>query len=164
MNLKTNSLEKILLPAHVGDAGYDIIASSKPKIVGVEPITNYFSRIDYIEYDTDLIIAPDSGIHTYIFPRSSISKTNLVLANSVAVIDNGYRGTLKLRFRYLIQPNDLILSGRNILSEVNMNTVYQQGDKIAQLVFSETLTPNLELVKDFDETTRKQGGFGSTGV
>lgn len=164
MILKTNSLSKIFNPAHEGDAGYDIIASSEPKIVGFSPTNHYYSSIDYIEYDTDLIIAPDSGIHSYIFPRSSVSKTNLILANSVAVIDNGYRGTLKLRFKYIAQPNDYSIFGNSFLCEVDMAKIYKKGDKIAQLVFSETLTPELKLVENFDSTNRKEGGFGSTGI
>lgn len=163
MNLKTNSLSKILKPSHSGDAGYDIIASSNPRIVGCAPIENYYSSIDYIEYDTDLIIAPDSGIHSYIFPRSSISKTNLIFANSVGVIDNGYRGTLKIRFKYIAQPDNFSLFSNNFLCEIDMAKIYKKGDKIGQLVFSETLNPDLELVDNFDSTTRENGGFGSTG-
>ena len=151
------------MPQHKGDAGYDIIASSDPKIIGIEITTNQYSHIDYIEYETDLVISPDSGIHSYIFPRSSICNKNLTLANSVAVIDNGYRGTIKLRFRYLIQPHDLAVYGKNVLVEINENAIYKRGDKIAQIVFSETINPDFQLVENFEETTRQQGGFGSTG-
>ena len=37
----------------------------------------------------------------YVFPRSSISKTPLLLANHTGIIDSGYRGNIKAAFRYL---------------------------------------------------------------
>lgn len=163
MKVKINSLDKISKPALQGDAGFDIIASSGPNIVGTEVLPDIYSHILYIEYDTDLIIEPDSGIHSYFFPRSSISKTNLMFANSVGVIDNGYRGTLKVRFKYIAQPCDLIIHNGSISTQVDWSFIYKKGDKIGQLVFSETLTPELELVDSFEETTRSAGGFGSTG-
>jgi dUTP pyrophosphatase len=163
MKIQTNSLEKILKPAHLGDAGYDVVASSGPRVVGQEILPDTYSHISYIEYDTDLVIAPDSGVHSYIFPRSSISNTNLILANSVGVIDNGYRGTLKFRFKYIAQPYDFLIHEGHILTEIDFDKIYKKGDKIGQIVFSETLTPDLELVETFDDSTRNEGGFGSTG-
>lgn len=164
MILKTNSQTNISYPAHFGDAGYDIIAASEPQIVGSEVTKNYFSRIDYIEYDTELVIAPELNVHTYIFPRSSISKTNLVLANSIGLVDNQYRGTLKLRFKYMVQPCDLTIMGSNIVSEINFGCIYKKGDKIGQLVFANTLNPQIQLVDSFEDTIRNNGGFGSTGA
>ena len=37
----------------------------------------------------------DKNIGYYLYPRSSISKTPLILANSVGIIDSGYRGNIK---------------------------------------------------------------------
>jgi len=162
--LNTNSLKNIILPAHIGDAGYDVIAASDPIIVGKTQLTVYYSSIDYIEYDTELVIAPESKFHTYAFPRSSISKTNLVMANSIGLIDNGYRGTIKFRFKYLPQPEDYIIGHGGLLIQINESKIYKKGDKIGQLVFSETLSPNLNLVESFEDTTRNSGGFGSTGL
>jgi dUTP pyrophosphatase len=162
--LNTNSLTNIILPAHIGDAGYDVIAASDPVIVGKTQLAIYYSSIDYIEYDTELVIAPESQFHTYAFPRSSISKTNLVMANSIGLIDNGYRGTIKFRFKYLPQPEDYIIGHGGLLISINESKIYKKGDKIGQLVFSETLNPNLNLVDSFEDTTRNNGGFGSTGI
>jgi dUTP pyrophosphatase len=163
--LKINLRDYINYPAHPGDAGYDIIAASKPKIIGKEVAQNYFESIDYIEYDTNLIIAPDAGVHTLVLPRSSISKTNLLLANSVGLIDNGYRGTIKVRFKYIYQPKDLTIvnEGQGIFVEVDENKIYKQGERIGQLVFAKTITPKIEEIGSFVETSRKEGGFGSTG-
>lgn len=148
-----NSKSLINLPAHDGDAGYDLIATSDPIIVERETGT-----IDYIEYDTGLVIEPESGYHTFVMPRSSISKTNLILANSVGLIDNGYRGTIKLRFKYILQFKDLTLG------KINFSRIYKKGDKIGQLVFAKTICPEIIESEVMSETNRGEGGFGSTGL
>lgn len=165
MDARINSHENILYPAHVGDAGFDLIAASGPMIIGFEPVKNFYSRIDYIEYDTNLIIAPEEGYHTHVYPRSSISKTNLILANHVATIDNAYRGTVKLRFKYHFQMEDIqSFNDGSLLVEINEKKIYQKGDKIAQMVFTKTLVPQLVIVDSFEDTKRNMGGFGSTGA
>jgi hypothetical protein len=67
------------------DVGYDLVASSHPAISGeYDEEAKAWSRIDYIQYHTDLYIEPcvdDKVYHTNIFPRSSISNKNLMLAN-----------------------------------------------------------------------------------
>ena len=165
-----SSTQNILQPAHQGDVGYDLVASSSPVIVGekLQEEAPYYKSIDYIEYEVDLQIAPPEGVFSLIYPRSSISKYNLALCNSVGVIDNGYRGKLKIRFNYLFQPRDLSSVPSSdpeyddFAIEVNEKKIYQKGDKIAQLVFSVAIIPNL-VVSELNETTRGQGGFGSTG-
>jgi dUTPase len=86
------------------------------------------------------------------------------MANSIGLIDNGYRGTIKFRFKYLPQPEDYIIGHGGLLIQINESKIYNKGDKIGQLVFSETLSPNLNLVECFEDTTRNSGGFGSTGL
>jgi dUTP pyrophosphatase len=162
--VKVSSFEQILKPAHAGDAGFDVVAFSNPKIVGKQQLGYYFSSVDYIEYDTNLVVAPPEGFHCFVFPRSSLSKTNLVLANHVGTIDNGYRGTIKLRFKYIPQPQDLNVQNGNILMEVNTDKIYAKGDKIGQIIFAQTLVPELIESNEFEETTRNMGGFGSTGL
>jgi dUTP pyrophosphatase len=162
--VQINSESNVLKPAHIGDAGYDVIAASDPIIVGKRQLDYYYSSIDYIEYDTDLIISPQEGYHTFAFPRSSISKTNLTMANSIGLIDNGYRGTIKFRFKYVPQPDNYIIGHGGLLLEVDKSKIYKKGDKIGQLVFAKTYTPDLHLVSSFEETNRNSGGFGSTGA
>lgn len=164
MKLSINSVAYINSPAQVGDAGYDIIAASEPNIVGKIAYGPYWEKIDYIEYDTGLQIAPEKGYHTLVVPRSSISKTNLFLRNSVGLIDNGYRGTIKLRFGYIFQPYDMVIDGSQLTCEVNPNTIYKKGDRIGQLVFAKTIEPRELIIGLLDETQRGKKGFGSTGV
>ena len=73
--------------AQVGDAGMDVYAVSKTE-------TDKF-----VEYGTGLAFEVPVDHVMLIFPRSSISNTHLQMANSVGVLDSGYRGELKLRFR-----------------------------------------------------------------
>lgn len=185
MRVLIKKTDNLTVPARANkdDLGYDIIAASEPKIIGeLSPISKfdgeknilYYKSIDYIEYETNLFISPQKAInwrgverkfHSLIFSRSSISKYWLSLANNVAIIDNGYTGQIKLRYRYLFQPSDLIqlLDGGPFFITLNENKIYKIGDKIAQLVPYKNIDIDFEIVDNLDETTRNTGGFGSTG-
>lgn len=157
-------------PFYDGDAGYDVIAASEPKIVGKKNDINLYDSIDYIEYDLNIKIdgfqpanSPHEDVYTLVFPRSSISKYNLLLANSIGVVDSGFRATLKARFKYVVQPEDLsIYSLNKIGCFVNENKIYKKGDKICQLIFQKHFHPSIAYVANLDESERSEGGFGST--
>lgn len=159
-----SNIKSILNPKE-GDAGYDLIASSEPRIVGGQIGglgSPYYACIDYIEYEVDLRIEPEEGVLSLIFPRSSISNYQLSLCNSVGVVDNGYRGLIKIRFNYLHSPIDLSLFGGSVGTEINFEKIYKKGDKIAQMVFVHPEYPTLEEGIP-SETVRGEGSFGSTG-
>jgi len=188
MEIKVKRNGDTPLPKQATDqaAGYDIIATSDPKIVGEkldskfflpdEPKVEWWKHVFYIEYETGLFIAPtDKNIHTLIYPRSSISsKTNMVLANSIGLVDYDYRGQILCRFRYIWQPFDLAwLSIKDhsnpdnpylpmTLGNINPDRIYKKGDTIAQLVFSPTINVNFQFVDELDQTARGEGGHGST--
>lgn len=147
--------------ANESDAGYDVIATSDPKIVGETFGGPAYKRIDYIEYETNLYIAPEEKFHTDLRPRSSISKYNLVLANSIGLIDKGYRNQILARFKYIWNPEDYSISGDLLLGTPNLNKVYKKGDKICQLVPMETHDIEFIFVSELDNNDRG-GGFGST--
>ncbi len=175
MKIKLLNKPGILPPAnaHNSDTGYDIIAISEPKIVGklVDSSKEIYHSIDYIEYDTGLQIAPENRYYDgdnfgyiQIFPRSSISKYNLSLANSVAIIDNAYRGNIIIRYKYIIQPSDLtIIDNLGIVCSIDKAKIYKLGDKIAQMVAVWKDEIDWEIVDTLDETIRANGGFGSSG-
>jgi len=178
MNLKVanNSIKgykegTISTPAHPGDAGYDIVAVSPGRVVGDLYANKLYKSISYIEYETNLSIEPsvddfdDPEFYTLLFPRSSISKYNLHLCNSVGVIDSGYRDTIKVRFKYIPQPENyyIMKEGKNLLLGVDESKIYQKGEKIAQLIFSPHIHPKIFLQKNLKRTKRNKGGFGSTG-
>lgn len=88
----------------------------------------------------------------YMYPRSSLSKTPLRLANSVGIIDSGYRGNL-------IGAFDCICSSESY--------IVPQYTKLVQIC-SPTLEPIfVTIVNSVEElginTERGEGGFGSTG-
>lgn len=157
------NVDGVIVPkrANESDAGYDVIATSGPKITGEVYSGPSYKRIDYIEYETNLYIAPDSKFHTDLRARSSISKYNLVLANSVGLIDRGYRNQVLARFKYIWNPEDYSISDSAIFGIPNISKIYQKGDKICQLVPMETHAIDFTLVKDLDGEDRG-GGFGST--
>lgn len=178
MKLKILKNEAILNnPSRFGDAGYDVIAVNQPRIIGSVYQGLYYTAISHIEYNTKLVIEPemvdeDFKFFMLLYPRSSIIKTNLVLANSVGVIDSGYRGDVKVCFKYIAQPEDMkIVEGRSfrgkeakgIVTSVNPQRIYQQGDKIAQLIPCKHLPLCIDYVDEINQSDRGSGGFGSTG-
>jgi|TARA_R110000824_G_scaffold44752_3_gene130005 dUTP pyrophosphatase len=173
--IKTNpEFPTLKRPAHSGDAGCDLIAYSDPVIVGETktPKSKLYSSISYIEYDTNVTVAPEneSQYFSLIYPRSSISKYNLSLANSVGVVDSGYRDTIKVRFRYIWQPKDMTLNsaekqkeGSQFFVRIDPSKIYQKGDKIAQLVWASHNKLYMEFTESLPMSDRGYGGFGSTG-
>jgi dUTP pyrophosphatase len=134
MKLNTDAL--IPNYAKQGDAGMDLTAVSK----NVQP--------QYIEYGTGLSIEIPEGFMGLIFPRSSVSKMDLVQANSVGIIDAGYRGEILVRFK----------STRGFsMKQFNV------GDRIAQLVIIPFPQIELEESMELSNTDRGTGGFGHTG-
>jgi dUTP pyrophosphatase len=145
--LKNGNENNLIAPA-VGDAGWDLIANSDPEIVYSD---DKKKNILYIEYDTGVTIQPPHGFFTLLFPRSSISKYELALSNSVGVIDSGYRNSIKLRFRFIGKR-----FSRNSL-------IYKKGDKIGQLIFAPMFSVSAHQTETLDSSDRGKGGFGSTG-
>ena len=171
------NVEGLFIPkrANESDAGYDVIATSDPKIVG-DPLNGpSYRRIDYIEYETNLYTHPATeaiescqtsysiyNCHTDLRPRSSIGKYNIVLANSVGLIDRGYRNQILVRFKYIWQPEDYSIIDDLMLGTPNINKLYTKGDKICQLLPMETHDIEFHKVDILDNNDRG-GGFGSTG-
>lgn len=179
MKLKIlNNSNNIIEPINNGDAGYDLIASEEPQVFGNIFQGLYYKSISHIQYETSIILEPEKKNGEYkffnlVYPRSSIMKTNLLLANSVGVIDSGYRGSIKLCFRYIIQPEDMkIVEGKNfrgkeskgIVFSIDRNKIYRKGDRIAQLIPCLHNSMRLEYVNNLENSERGSNGFGSTGL
>lgn len=131
---------KAVIPSYAkpGDAGLDLVATSKEFDVEKEKLV----------FGTGLAIEIPEGHVGLLFPRSSIVKTLLTMANSVGVIDSGYRGEVKVVFDPGSRPK------KN----------YEVGDRVAQLIIMPF--PKVEPVEaaDLSDTDRGSGGFGSTGA
>jgi dUTPase len=107
---------------------------------------------------------PDLPSGFYLYPRSSISKTRMRLANSVGIIDAGYRGDI------IAAVDTIGLFGSNDIWHVWKETLspIKKYDRYFQLCAPD-LSPFLVHIVDTEAelgapTTRGQGGFGSTGV
>tara|TARA_Y100000992_G_scaffold54409_1_gene32676 strand:+ start:5459 stop:6001 length:543 start_codon:yes stop_codon:yes gene_type:complete len=87
----------------------------------------------------------------YMYPRSSISKTNLRLANSVGIIDSGYRGNL---CAVVDNIND---------HEVAIVDKHQRLFQICSPTLSPLVVKLIDNIDFFETTIRGSGGFGSTG-
>lgn len=105
------------------------------------------------KYRTGLAIeiagSPSKKFVGKIYPRSSISKKNLMLANSVGIIDQDYRGEIIV-----------VMKPQNYQEKVDH---YESGDRIAQLVIEEIPVFTIHETDELSDTHRGTGGFGSTG-
>ena len=81
-----------------------------------------------------------------VFPRSSVSNMGLVVANSVGVIDSGYRGEVSVRFK---------VDG--------WFRKYAIGDKFAQMVIMPYPEVEFTWAEELSESDRGENGYGSTG-
>ena len=127
--------------AKSGDAALDLHAIERGKA------DDYGNMV----YKTGLAMEIPEGYVGLIYPRSSISKTKQMLRNHVGVIDSGYRGEIILKFGWFSQ------------SATPDSTIYDAGDRIAQLMV--VPHPKVEFVEvdKLSDTDRGEGGFGSTG-
>jgi dUTP pyrophosphatase len=134
INIKLLPGGQIPRKAHPTDAAYDLVAAS----------VDYLN--EYVEYNTHCIVAIPEGYCGLVYPRSSISNKNMILCNSVGVIDASYRGAIKVRFYR--RGGDF----------------YLPGDRVAQLMIVPTLQVEFNQVTELDVTDRGDGGFGSSGT
>ena len=119
-----------------GDAGADLVATS---------MSNHDDRL---VYGVGLAVEIPEGMVGLVFPRSSIRQTDLFMANSVGVIDSGYRGEIFITFNV----------------KKGATRWYQVGDRIAQLVIMPVPLVKYIEVDELSETERGIAGHGSTGV
>ena len=97
---------------------------------------------------TGIALEVPRGCAGLIFARSSMGvKRDLAPANKVGVIDSDYRGEI-----------NVVLHNHG--SKVQR---LEPGERIAQLVIAPVLTPGFEVAEELEDTTRGEGGFGSTG-
>ena len=139
------------------DAGFDLFA---PYDCSCNP--NIVTKINFgVSCSAKMVYNGAYTSHTtgyYMYPRSSLSKTKLRLANSVGVIDSGYRGNLIGAFDCIsIVECDGEASDYLVL----------KFDKLVQLCAPDLCPVLVEVVNDISKlgvpTLRGSGGFGSSG-
>ena len=135
---------------HHIDAGFDLFSPETKQISSIN-----VNKLDYkIICSAEIVRHNNSSYNTgfYMYPRSSISKSNLRLANNIGIIDAGYRGHLMGMF-------DVIY--------VNETTV-NKFDRHLQICAPCLMPITVEIVNSIEElgekTARCDGGFGSTGI
>ena len=154
MEIKIKKLtDNAVIPhkAHPTDAGFDLTATSCT-------MDEYGSMV----YGTGIAVEIPEGYVGLVFPRSSICKKDMMLTNSVGVIDSGYRSEIKVKFKPTDSFNfydcDIIAEGL-----VGGNNIYGIGERIAQLIIMPI--PKIEFVEadELSDSDRGEGGFGSSG-
>lgn len=142
--------------------------TQKEEAVDFELDYGEYARISMINEALENKVVIDTHLQCFVYPRSSITKYNLMLKNNTAIIDCSYLGEILLRYHYLFQPSDFVpfdLDKSPCFGvRINYDKIYKKGDRIAQLVFSE-ISPRIKfnIVEDLGQTARGQNGFGSTG-
>tara|TARA_Y100000590_G_scaffold331594_1_gene376791 strand:- start:185 stop:622 length:438 start_codon:yes stop_codon:yes gene_type:complete len=138
LNEKARSLYINHSHFHEGDAGLDLYI---------------VEDIEFKPNETKLIklgisCEPIDGKAYYLMPRSSISKTPLRMSNSIGLIDGGYRG-------------EIMASCDNIKDFLY---IANKGQRLFQLVAYDSSPIKYTLKEKLSDTTRGDGGFGSTGM
>ena len=135
--------DTIPLPTYAtpGSAGIDL------RVCIDEPLQ--ISAQETVLLPTGLAIyIADPGLAAVILPRSGLGhKHGIVLGNLVGLIDSDYQGELKISCWNRSQEHFTV----------------NPGDRIAQLVFLLVAKATFSVVDSFTESSRGQGGFGSSG-
>ena len=122
---------------HSGDAGLDLYIIED---IEIKPMETKLIKLG-------ISCEPGDGKAYYLMPRSSINKTPLRLSNSIGLIDGGYRG-------------EIMASCDNIK---NYSYTAKKGERLFQLVSFDSSPISFSLRKELSNTSRGDGGFGSTG-
>ena len=140
MIIKIKKLTETPTPhkAHRSDACFDVYATSMKDLGDGR-----------IEYGLGIALQPQimgCGLQFDFRARSSVHKTGLILANCIGTGDEGYTGEYKAVFYNILPhlPN------------------YKIGDRILQMQCTKPVGIDFEVVEEFEDTDRKDGGFGST--
>lgn len=124
-----------------GSAGYDLCACIESDIV-LKP-----REIKIISTGISVMAEKDTAV--MIYARSGLStKHGISLANGVGVVDSDYRGEV----------------GVALINNGSEDFTVENGMRIAQMVITPVLTPDLIVSDDLSKTERGEGGFGSTGA
>jgi dUTP pyrophosphatase len=154
--------KKAVMPtkAHPTDAGFDMVAVTK------------VATDKYIEFGTGLAIEIPVGYVGFVFANSRVSKYDLDLANAVAVIDSGYTGEIRLRYKHTIQPQTAFKAVKTKYFDLTKDIEpvpilftpkeFNVGDVVGQLIILPIPSIEFNEVTELTETERGDGGFGST--
>ena len=136
---RLNEAAKAPLRAHPGDAGCDLFAAEAARLEPGERAS----------VGTGIAIEVPDGSAGLVLPRSGLAaKHGISVVNAPGLIDAGYRGELRVL---------LLNTDKTEPFEI------EPGDRIAQLVIVEIADADPVEAEELADSTRGDGGFGSTG-
>lgn len=159
--------EKAVMPsrAHETDSGWDIT------IININSIKG-----DTVFFGSGVAVRPPAGHYFEIYLRSSCSELPIMLANSVGIIDSGYRSEIIIPIR-ILHPNigtgektaqypsgmiRMLESRPTSMVEV-ANLILAKKPRIAQMILRKSINTSFVEEVQLDTTERNLDGFGSTG-
>ncbi len=143
MNIKIINKSNHDLPDYetIASAGMDLRANIS------EPIT--LKPLERTIVKTGLFIELPIGTEAQVRPRSGLAaKKGITVLNAPGTVDADYRGEI----------------GVILVNLSNEDFTIENGERIAQLVIAKHERAEWEEVDELSETSRGEGGFGSTGV
>jgi dUTP pyrophosphatase len=141
IKVKIQKIRDVKLPsyAHPGDSGMDLYAAEACEL---KPLERKL-------IPTGIKMAVPRGYEAQVRPKSGLALNHgITIANTPGTVDSGYRGEVGV----------IMLNVSDKTFKVEKNT------KIAQLVICKVEEAQIEEVSQLEETSRNEGGFGSTGL
>lgn len=140
LNEKVKEMYKNHSTFHEGDCGVDLFIPTEK--IASRNIVYFVGH----QIKCKMITPTGEPCSYFLYARSSIAKTPLMLANSVGIIDAGYRGEIIAAFRHFD------------------DYTYSEGQRLVQICAPNLGPIKIVVVDELDETVRGSGGFGSTGI
>ena len=143
MHVKITNKSKHPLPQYetIGASGMDVRANISESI-NIEPFGRALIK-------TGLFLEMEIGLECQVRPRSGMAlKKGITVLNTPGTVDADYRGEV----------------GVILVNLSNETVTIEDGERVAQLVFCKVEQVQLLEVEALNESTRGEGGFGSTGV
>lgn len=138
LNVKLSGATPAPAYAKPGDAAFDLFLNIEESIT-LQPDQT-------VKVGCGIAMEIPEGHFGFVVPRSSLSKRNLLLANTVGIIDSGYRGEIMAVIR-------------------NVGTtpeVLNPQDRLFQMAIVPFTQVQFQQVTELSATARGEGGFGST--
>ena len=143
MNINIINKSQHDLPSYetIASAGMDLRANITDAIT-LKPLERTIVK-------TGLFIELPIGFEAQVRPRSGLAaKNGVTVLNAPGTVDADYRGEI----------------GVILVNLSNEDFTIQNGERIAQLVIAKHERAEWTVVQELSETSRGEGGFGSTGV
>ena len=145
--------------------------------IDLTAMSRFYDKNGNVVYGTGIAMEIPEGYVGLLFPRSSITKKDIIVKNCVGVIDSDYRGEVMLKcsptlafssydgdddYRYGIGTDQDWFDEITYLDNTN-NKHYEIGDKCCQIMLVEIPKLNIEVVDELSDTERGTNGYGHTG-